>query len=364
LFEIDDWRTFQTNFTYNYDGTHFPSVIPGVPFDAPSYSYLIEGTYRAELTEDLNFMLGGLVDFHRGHAAFVGVDDAIPTFTEIWYGVYTQMEYQANDWLKLVGGMQGNMPGEIKGGIVPRAAVIASLHENWTAKFLYGQAFRSPYQAERSINVPGILTGNPDLIPEKVQTFDFQLAYHTEEFRLAATWFHSDYWDIITRSSTLPQTYSNSGSMTFDGFELENEWEITKRLRWLGSLTYQDNVRGNIHNTTGVPNWMAKMGIAYYDPCSGWSIGIFDTYFGDPIVPESAVIVNEQPRAHHLVSLNMTLDLDRRLQWCTGRKMQLQFLIQNLLDEDIQHIEFERELINSLPAGPGRQFYGGFTMAY
>lgn len=364
LFEIDDWQSLQTNFTYNYDGTHFESVVPGAQFVAPSYSYLVEGTYRAELTDDLDFMLGGLVDFHHGRAAIVGVADSIPTFNEIWYGTYMQMEYQANDWLRLVGGMQGNMPGEIKGGIVPRAAVIASLSEDWTAKFLYGQAFRSPYQAERSINVPGILIGNPDLIPEKIQTFDFQLCYHTEDFRLAATWFHSDYWDIITRSSTLPQTYSNSGSMTFDGVELENEWEITKCWRWLGSLTYQDNVRGNIHNTTGVPNWMAKMGIAYHDPCSGWNIGLFDTYFGDPIVPDTAAILNEQPRAIHLMSLNMTLDLDRRLCWRTGRKMQLQFLIQNLLDEDIQHIEFERELINSFPAGPGRQFYGGFTMAY
>jgi hypothetical protein len=44
--------------------------------------------------------------------------------------------------------------------------------------------------------------------------------------------------------------------------------------------------------------------------------------------------------------------------------MELQFLIQNLLDEDIHHVEFERELVNSFPAGPGQTFYGGLRMAY
>jgi hypothetical protein len=129
-------------------------------------------------------------------------------------------------------------------------------------------------------------------------------------------------------------------------------------------VTYQDNVRDGVHNTTGAPNWMAKMGIAYYDECSGWNMGLFDTFYGDPSVPRTAVDVNPDPKAYHLLSLNMTLDLDRRFGWNTGHSMELQFLIQNILDERIDHIEFERELINSLPAGPRRTFYGGFTMAY
>jgi outer membrane receptor for ferrienterochelin and colicins len=44
--------------------------------------------------------------------------------------------------------------------------------------------------------------------------------------------------------------------------------------------------------------------------------------------------------------------------------MEVQFMVQNLLDEDIYHVEFERELINTLPAGAGRTYYGGFSFAY
>ena len=132
----------------------------------------------------------------------------------------------------------------------------------------------------------------------------------------------------------------------------------------MSSVTYQDNVRDGVHNTTGVPNWMAKIGLAYYDECSGWNVGVFDTYFSDPHVPATAVVVNPDPQPMHLVSINTTLDLNRRLRLHTRTAMRLQFLIQNLFDEEIDHVEFERELINSLPAGPGRTFYGGFTMAY
>lgn len=360
--DLDDWRTVDVHFTYNYDGTEFPSAISAaIPYFGPSHSFLLEGTYYSSVTDELDLMAGGWVDFHFGDAA-MGPIQAIPPYTEIWYGIYMQLTYQASDWLKLVGGMQANLPGEIKSGIVPRFGAIASLTDNWTAKFLYGQAFRSPYQTERSINVPGILLGNAGLFPETIQTFDAQLAYHTDKFRLAATYFHSDYFDIITRTSSAPQTYFNGGSMTFDGVELENEWEITEFWRCLGSMTYQNNKRDGVNNTTSVPNWMAKLGLVYNN--NGLVIGLFDSYFGDQFVPVSATPLNADPQAYHLVSLNTTYELSKRLQWDSDTSLRLQFLIENLFDEDINHVEFERELINSFPAGPGITYYGGLTLDY
>lgn len=368
LLELDEYQSLQSNFTYNYDGFHLPSVLaePGgadLPFKPHSQSFLLEETYRATLTDDLNILFGGLMDIHTGQAFIEPIDVAlIPAFTEIWYGVYMQMEYQILERLKLVGGMQANLPGQIKSGIVPRFGAIATLSDNWTGKFLYGQAFRSPYAAERMIDVPGVLLGNPALTPETIQTFDCQVAYHNEAFRLAATYFHSDYFDIITRSSTIPQVYSNGGSMMFDGVELENQWDVSDRWRCLASTTYQQNERDSVHNTTSAPMWMAKMGLAYNN--AGLNVGLFDTYFGDQFVPPTALPVNTDPQPYHLVSLNTTLDLDRRLGWHTGNRMQCQFLVQNLFNERIDHVEFERELINSLPAGPGRTYYGGFAWGY
>ncbi|MBN1591364.1 MAG: TonB-dependent receptor [Pirellulales bacterium] len=365
LLELNQSRSLDLHFTYNYDGTQFPSVLSTptteVPFIAPAHSFLLEGTYRAELSDGFNLMIGGVTDIHTGGAVMRPLVP-IPWFREIWYSAYLQLDYQVNDWLKLVGGMQGNMPGTIRGGIVPRAGVIASLSDNWTAKFLYGQAFRSPYQIERSIDAIVVL-GNPDLVPETIQTFDVQLAYHTDEFRFAATYFHSDLFDMITRVGTIPETYVNLGGMEFQGVELENEWRLSDHWRWLGSVTYQNNIRDGEHNVTAAPIWMAKMGMAYHND-NGLHVSLMDVFYGACAADSDALHVNPEPDEYHLATLNMRLDLNRRFDWHMNRQMDLQFMIQNVFNEPINHVEFQRGVINTLPAGPGRAFYGGFTMAY
>lgn len=363
-YEIDERQRLQFNFTYNYDGfdtaSAFSTPTDIVLYKADSWGYLVEATYSAAVTERLNLLLGGLADTHQGGDSF----NAIPYFTETWYGVYMQLDYKPTDWLKLVGGMQGNMPGEVRGGIVPRAGVIVSFTEEWTGKFLYGQAFRSPYQLERSINAPPVIVGNPGLNPETIQTFDLQIAYQTDEFRLATTLFHSDFSGVVSRVGTTPQTYVNDGTITYQGVEIENDWKLDEFWSWVGSVTYQANDRGGVDNTTYVPNWMAKMGLAYDNKQTGFRAGLFDTFYGRPTVPPTAAAVNPTPRAYHLVSLNTTLDLNRYLDLRTGAAMRAQFLVQNLFNERIDHVEFEREVINSIPAGPGTTCYGGFSLDY
>ncbi|MBN1591365.1 MAG: TonB-dependent receptor [Pirellulales bacterium] len=362
LREIDDRQSIDLHFTYNYLGGEVPGAIPQYTFLTTAHSFLLEGTYRRELWDGMDMIAGGVADIHVGNLV-MGPYTLLGMFREIWYSAYLQFDYRVNDWLKLVGGMQGNMPGIVEGGIVPRAGVIVSLNENWTTKFLYGEAFRSPLYAERYINVPFVIAGNPDLVPEVIQTFDVQLAYHTDDYRLAATYFHSDYFDSIIRTGTLPETYVNNGGLMIQGVELENEWQLSDRLRWVGSVTYQNSARDGEHNVTEVPNWMAKMGLAYHND-RGLHVALMDVFYGARSTPAGALHVNPEPDEYHLASLNMRLDLNRRFHWDTNRRMELQFLIQNLFNEPINHVEFQRGVINTLPAGPGRAFYGGFTMAY
>lgn len=362
LLEIDCRRSLDLHFTYNYQGSAMPSVVPAWDFAMTSHSFLLEGTYRSELADNLDFLAGGVVDFHAGDAG-MGPLMSVAWFNEIWYSVYGQLDWRITDWLKLVGGMQGNMPGDVPGGIVPRAGVILSPGDRWTVKFLYGQAFRSPYNPERYINVPFVVVGNPSLVPETIQTFDFQIAYRTEHYRLAATYFHSDYYDSIVRTGTAPQSYENVSGLKVQGVELENDWQWAKHWRWLGSVTYQNNTFGSASNVTAAPLWMAKLGTAYHND-SGWRVALMDVFYGTRPTPTSAIHVNPEPTAYHLASLNTTLDLNRRFDWNWNREMRLQFLIQNLFDESINHVEFQRAVINTIPAGPGRTFYGGFTMAY
>ena len=357
-------QSLETHFTYNYSDGAFWGV-PGqlVPDHLVSHDYLIESIYRAALAENLSLTVGGTVEFLMGHSRLHTVDE----YSKTWYSVYAQLDYDVSDRLKLTGGMQGNMPGVIKGGIVPRLGVIVALSDQWTFKTLYGSAFRSPSALETDINVSSIV-GNPNLTPETIDTLDVQLAYNDEAKRLAATYFRSNYSDLVARDQLqVPPTYENYGTLEVQGVELEARAKCGKRLQLIGSTSWQDNMNDDgVADATHVPNWMIKFG-GIYDTCSGLKIGVFDSYFSQPssvtLINPGAVIVNPIPDEYHLLSINLRQDLSRFLGW-RCRTLEGQFLIQNALDEEIWHPEFSRRHINSVPAQAGRTFYGGFTLTY
>ncbi|MBN1911106.1 MAG: TonB-dependent receptor [Pirellulales bacterium] len=357
-------RSLETHFTYNYNDAAFFGVPPYVVAEhLVSHDYLIEPIYRAVLTDNLNLMVGGTFEFRQGFSRL----PTVPVYMKTWYSAYAQFDYQVTDRLKLVGGMQGNMPGRIKGGIVPRAGVIFSLTDEWTLKTLYGSAFRSPSAIETDIDVAAIV-GNPGLEPETIDTWETQLAYRDETKRIAVTYFTSNYCNLIARDTTqVPPTYENQGRRGVQGIELEARATFGRRLQFVGSTTWQENHNDQgVYNVTLIPNWMAKCGVVYKTP-RGFEIGIFDSYFSAPasvtVINPGAAIVNPIPGDYHLLSINTRFDLSRRLGW-RRRTCEAQFLIQNVLGEEIWGPEFSRYQINSVPAQAGRTFYGGFTLAY
>jgi outer membrane receptor for ferrienterochelin and colicins len=356
-------QSLETHFTYNFVDSVFWGVPPyTVPEHLLSHDYLIEPIYRLAISEDLSLMFGGTVEFRQGESRL----PTVPAYSRIWYSVYGQFDYRVTEWLKLVGGMQGNMPGQLKSGIVPRAGVIVSLTDQWTVKALYGGAFRSPAAIETDINVSAII-GNPNLAPETIDTYDIQLAYSNDNARVAATYFSSRYSDMISRDRThFPPTYGNLGELDVQGMELEARTKIGPRLPILGSATWQENESSDgVFDTTHVPNWMANVGVLY-ESKSGLTLGVFDSYFSAPPsvanTDPGVSIVNPIPSACHLLTFNSRLDLSRYLHR-PSRTFEVQFMIQNLLDEEVWHPEFSRRVINSVPAEPGRTFYGGFTLS-
>jgi outer membrane receptor protein involved in Fe transport len=278
------------------------------------------------------------------------------------------LEYAATDWLKLTGGIQGNFPGQVEAGVAPRAGAIFTLSDGWGAKLLYGNAFRSPSALERTIIAPPNLLGNADLIPETVTTYEAQLAHTTDNSRLAATYYWSEFHDLIHRAGTFPPTLENGGTLKFHGIELESVWDPNDNWHYLGSLTWQENINETgVVDSTLVPNWMGKVGVAY-DNGNGMKIGVFDVLFSKPKGVEDvnplAQVVNTPESAINLLSLNVRYDVSQWVRCGHDQTAEIEFLVQNLLDEDINHPEFNRKQINTLPAGGGRSFYGGFSIEY
>ena len=174
----ENWNV-SLNATYNgHEGAFAPAN--GSYHKAPSAGYLFELTTYGKLYDDINLVSG--VIFEEMEGEFKVNSDV--EYSAWRRGIYAQLDYQIFDWLQLTAGMQINEPEESKKSYSPRVGAVMNLNENWGAKFLYGEAFRSPFGLGLFIDVP-TLQGNANLKPETIKTYDAQIFYHTPLYNAA-----------------------------------------------------------------------------------------------------------------------------------------------------------------------------------
>lgn len=122
----------------------------------------------------------------------------------------------------------------------PRAGLVWSFLENADLKLLYGQAFRAPnFQELYNINNPAQL-GNPNLKPERIQTYESGLAWRLNRYFAAnVNYFYSTIKDQIDLDSST-STYANLHKSEIQGVELEANGAYGADLYWKLSYAYQN----------------------------------------------------------------------------------------------------------------------------
>jgi outer membrane receptor protein involved in Fe transport len=156
-------------------------------------------------------------------------------------------------------------------------------------------------------------------------------------------------------------TFANGGKMHFWGLELEGRRYLTPKLYAMGSMTLQESEEDPGINPSLVPNRMGKFGLGYEN--EAMSIGLFYNYFSTPPSISGAARVNSVPGDIHWISANLNLDVT---DWFDLKKRTatLTFRVENLLDEDVYHPEFNRRNINSLPWDSGLALYAGIRLRF
>ncbi|MCU7923323.1 MAG: TonB-dependent receptor [Candidatus Thiodiazotropha sp. (ex Dulcina madagascariensis)] len=118
----------------------------------------------------------------------------------------------------------------------PRAALVWGFMKEANLKLLYGSAFQAPnFEQLYNINNPAH-TGNPDLDPEKVRTYEASVGYFPKNLLLNLTYFHSDFKDLIIWKDGLAQ---NSSQWTIDGIEVEAKADF-RSASYYANYTWQD----------------------------------------------------------------------------------------------------------------------------
>jgi iron complex outermembrane receptor protein len=154
------------------------------------------------------------------------------------YSFYVQDEYALLPELTLNAGVRYDYFNFLGDTINPRVAAIYNPWEKTTFKLLYGQAFRSPNEGERSM-VGAAYKPNPNLQPETIRSYEIiweQLLPYNLKF--SASGFINQIKGLISQSEDANGfiTYANLSDVETKGFELELEGKTNSG--WLGRVSY------------------------------------------------------------------------------------------------------------------------------
>jgi outer membrane receptor for ferrienterochelin and colicins len=324
--DVASWWKASLNATYNY--THNEWVA-----NEKASDYVVEATNHLHLPGHTKLIFGGLA-YNLTGSGSRGPFKHLPDYDETRWSGYAQVDIHATEQLKLIGGGQINKVEGVAADFVPRVGAIFTVTPSLGAKLLYGQAFRSPFAVERSINIPTIIMGNAALSPEKVGTLDAQLFYNATHVQLATTWFQSELRDLIVLAPNAARElhFLNQGRSSVHGIEVESRLKPTARVDFTGSVVYQMATAPNGDRLkTVIPSTLAKLGASYADP-SGITIGVFNSAFNSPnfdfkpgvAVPESSSL-----------TANVNLDLTKLMHMTRFPGVDLNVYGTNLLGQTI-----------------------------
>lgn len=302
----------------------------------------------------------------------------IPDWNETWYSSYAQFVYNPVPILKIVGGVQANKVTGVDWTYSPRFATILNAKSGWGGKLLYGSAFRSATPGGEKKIYNAVLHGNPNLLPETVNTSEVQLFVVKKKFEASANYFYSKQTDQIVRAKETDgsnaQKYVNSGgSLTSQGVEAESKFYFNTHWSGIASFASQtsEDDQGNM-NYSGAPLHMAKLGIRYKSS-HGIDIGVFNTYyskggnikakFSSDNTPDdfkgTATDANPKMKAINYMTVNVQLNLPELLGNPLMADVSLFCYAVNVLDQKVNYPEFTRRNLNTYPGRAGFNIHGG-----
>ena len=121
--------------------------------------------------------------------------------------------------------------------ISPRVGVAYLLTDYLKLRANYGEAFRMPSARELAGNYPGWwgnYVGNPDLNPEKSETYEGGLDFSYASFNAGLTYFHTDFKDKI-ETYTTPSgdtSWKNIGKAEIEGVEADLSYDVGTFFSW------------------------------------------------------------------------------------------------------------------------------------
>jgi outer membrane receptor protein involved in Fe transport len=343
-------------------------------FDVESWPYTNRDAYElvGEWTnfyrpsEKMKVIFGGLYNYIKGKEWGDGLKDT-PWMEGHKYSLagYTQVDYKALSWLKLIGGLQANKVEGLDLDVNPRVGVLLNPMKNIDIKSLYSQAFRSPSLNELGLVHPAMM-GNPNLKPEKANTIDLGIYYSGEKVYAGISGFYSDMTNIIYQDRSgkyAVPTYDNIGEVNLKGIELEAKYYLNQNIFLTGSMLYQKSKdKDGNENVTPIANFGAKTGVSYKSD-NGVTVSLFNIYQGD-LDKKYDSRLNLSPGKYNILNLYCKANLNQLLKLSFGKELALFVQGNNLLDKEVWLPNWGLAPGTSMPYNQGRAIYSGLNVSF
>lgn len=210
-----------------------------------AYSVSIDDIKQRANARSVRLPSGQLVNVPLGEFRALTPDEqAIPenSQTTSFGGVLD--EWRIADSWTFTSGLRFDYFTDVGLSVAPRLALVWDPGYRTTVKWLYGRGFRPPAFLERLARPnQGIVVGNPDLEPEKVDTIEFQVKNWGERYQWGVNLF--GYWltdQIAATGERRALSLRNSGSETGYGLEAEAAYALTPRLTLKGNYAFSDSL--------------------------------------------------------------------------------------------------------------------------
>lgn len=196
--------------------------------------------------------------------------------------------------------------------INPRVGIINQPLEKITFKLLYGTAFRAPTNFEL-YSIGGIRIANPDLKPEKIQTYEANIIYTPAKILLIqANLFQNELKDVIVQDAPAPGgkvQNQNVGTASIKGIEAKADILASKSVEAFLNFTYQEGTQNNGTINSNIPNIAnvkGNVGISLHF-AELLSISLIENWVGD----RSVAITNPLGKVDGYFNTNLVLSTSK-----------------------------------------------------
>jgi len=208
---------------------------------------------------------------------------------------WAQQDLNLTEALKLAAGFRYDDYSDFGNETSPKVALVYSFPTRHTLRASYGHGFRAPYFGELYLSQPPFFVGNPDLKPEKSDTFTGGYAYASEKVQASADYYYAKIKDGITFASITPTrfTYDNISQYTSQGVNAAVTVSLPGGFAPSVAYTYNKRENDEGQDIGGYPTHSAFVKLLWSKPRLGLRANVRGQINGD--VPASLTDGSYQP---------------------------------------------------------------------